>query len=73
MSKEREITEIGPELYLKLYATINSLAAEGKAQLLADMLLYLCTLSYDTQRSVRWYINDEVREGRLELCNTSTE
>ena len=73
MSKTREITETGSELYLKLYATINSLAEEGNAKLLADIVLYFCTLSYDNQKTVRWYVNDEIRNRGLKLCNTNME
>lgn len=69
----REITEVGTELYLRLYKEINYLADKNQAQLLANILLYLCTLSYDNQKGVRWYLNDECRNRGLKLCNTNTE
>ena len=69
----QKIRGCGAELYLKIYAAINDIAEQGKARLLADMLLYLCTLTEDNQRGVKWYINDEIRNRGLILCSTNTE
>ena len=67
LEMNREITEIGSELYLRLYSELNKLAERGEAQLLADILQYLCSTSYDIQKGVRWYLNDEVRNRGLKL------